>query len=123
MKNLDDILRDPRAHRAEVSCDQVNAWGEEVLDRWNAEQLKSAVQESRSFRAILTAVLFWGSLTAGVVMLGSLLWDRLGISMDRLREIPNSLGIEMAGHPLWLGAIVLCLGVWFTRPLREMLLD
>lgn len=123
MKNLDDLLRDPRAHHAEVSRDQVNVWGEEVLTRWNVEQQKVAVSKSRSSRTILASVLFWGSLAAGVIMLGSLLWDGLEIPMHRLQEMPNNLLVGLAESPLWLGAMVLCLGVWFTRPLRKMLLD
>ena len=123
MKNLDDILRNPRAHRAEVSDDQVKAWNEEVLTRWNTEQATASVQESRLSRALLASILFWGSLAAGGLMLGSLFWDRLAIPMSQLRDMPNSLLAGMTGHPLWLAGFVLCLGVWFTRPLRELLLD
>ena len=123
MKNLDDILRDPRAHRAEVSSDQVQAWNSEVLSRWHAEQKLSQVHKRRVSRAVLASVLYWGSLAFAAIMLGSLLWDRLEIPIDRLREMPSTLLTEMAGHPFWLAAIVVSLAVWFTRPLREILLD
>jgi len=123
MKNLDDILRDPRAHHAEVSNDQVKAWGEEALTRWSAEQESVSVPKANRSRLILSSVLFWGSLAAGVLMLGSLLWDHMGIPIDTLREMPNSLLTEISAHPLWLASFVFCLGIWFTRPLREFLLD
>jgi len=123
MNNLDDILRDPRAHRAEVSSDQVQAWNDDVLSRWDAEQEQSLARKSRASRAVLATILYWGSLGFAAVMLGSLLWDGFGIPIDRLREMPNSLLTEMTGHPLWLAAIVVAVAVGFTRPLREILLD
>ena len=123
MNNLDDILRNPRAHRAEVSSDQVQAWNDKALLRWHAEQEQSRVRKSRASRAVFATILYWGSLTSAAIMLGSLLWDHLEIPIDRLREMPSTLLTEMAGHPLWLAAIVVSLAVWFTRPLREILLD
>lgn len=123
MKNLDDILRDPRAHRAEVSSDQVKAWNDQVLLRWNAEQEQSQLRKARASRAVLASILYWGSLSAAAILLGSLLWNSLEIPIDRLREMPNSLLAEMAGHPLWLAAIVVTVAIGFTRPLREILFD
>jgi len=123
MKNLDHLLRDPRAHHAEVSSNQVQAWGEDVLLQWNAESEKAQASQTAHSRSMLASALYWGSLAAASIMLGSLLWDSLALPLDDLRTMPLTFFTAIAEHSTWLAAGVVCMAVWLTRPLRELLLD
>jgi len=123
MKNLDDILRDPRAHHAELAHDQVQAWSENVLQQWAANNLQAQAAKTAASRSKLASVLFWCSLMAAALMLGSLLWDNLGLPVDSLRSFPSTMLAELAEHSTWLAVGVVSLAVWFTQPLRELLLD
>lgn len=127
MKSLDEILADPRAHAAVPSEEQVAAWSERALRRWSEEHAGSTAATRHSARQALTSVLFWGSVGAGLLILGSRFWGSFEVSWDYLRslpvDVPESMLADFAPHPYWFVALALCLAAALTRPLRELLLD
>lgn len=125
MKPLDEILKDPQAHGVMPSEQEVASWNEQVLRRWSKEQAPAGLRGFTS--RPVGGVLFWGCLAFGAVVLGSLLWDSRGSSMEDLQaatlDAPTSILGSLATYPWIMTGIAVGFAVAVTRPLREFLLQ
>lgn len=125
MRPLDEILKDPKAHGAMPSEGEVASWSEEVLRRWSKEQAPVGLRGFSS--RPLGAALFWGCIAFGAVVLGSLLWDSRGGSLEELQvltmDAPTTVLQGLATYPWLVAGVAVTVAVAVTRPLREFLLQ
>ncbi len=117
MTSLDHLLTNPQAHGPVPAAKEVAAWEEEIYKQWLLQQTASQSQRQRLF-----ALLFWGSVTAGAIMLASALWNNLDQPLLRLQQL-QIFWRQAIQHPYWLAAFGALVAALCTRPLRELLLD
>lgn len=117
MKDLEKLLRDPRAHADAPAEDAWRAWSEEALERWSTEQAQA--KRSSPWRAISNALFYAAGLAALWVMLPFLATaaESFGASLGSLH-----LWISMP-NPWVLVGLAVGLSVFLTPPLRQRLLQ
>lgn len=118
MKDLEQLLRDPRAHAEGVAQDQVAAWGEQVVKRWR-------------FRRLMESMLYRGGLAIGSLLLVQEIWSRSELTMEQVQGLPSavsesmsaSMDLSLLGHPYFVAALGIGCAILLTKPLRERLLQ
>lgn len=115
---LDKLLRDPRVHGETVAPEQVAAWGEQVVRRWQG-------------RRMLETLLYRGSVGIGLGLLLLRMWEESDLQVEQVRALPSAVSEGLAGaaefslldYPYLVAAIGISCAVLLTRPLRERLFE
>jgi len=115
-RELERLLRDPRAHGEPVDADQVAAWGDQVVGHWR-------------LRRNLVNLLYRCSLVIGVALLLQRMWERSDLEVTQLKALPSTLtetfadgSLAALDYPYLIAALGIASAVLLTRPLRERLL-
>lgn len=116
MKDLEQLLRDPRAHADAPSEESWRAWSDEALAKWNAEKAQA---RRRSPLRIVSNALFY----AAVLMALWMMFPALASTAEKMGEAIGSYEVWVGMPNPWVTAgIAVAIAVAITPPLRQRLL-
>ncbi len=116
MKDLEQLLRDPRAHADAPSEESWRAWSDEAIAKWNAQQAQA--RQRNPLRLISNALFY-----AAVLMALWILFPALASTAEKVGEAVGSYQVWVGMPNPWvIAGIATAIAVAITPPLRQRLL-